>query len=396
MRKNKLLFIILLLTISFCITACQLTPEEKQELKEQVPLAEAYYEEKYGCDIEIVEYSYDYYTSTFRNYITSEMFFITSEDTIILYDTYNDFFSDSRQSTKIHNRLKEVLIPQLTSYIKNPFYWDYDNDYFSCNIEIVGDNYDNSFFHTYYSDENCVEFFEEEKPSVYFDEPLYIISKDSTKYEKIKDYIYALFSQYMDISRLEIIFLSDDLYREGPKYDIEGEDGFYVSYTIMGDSIYTVKPNYVKIADGIYITSTDSDFSFEAKDFIVSELMYFSDAIIAYEKAYAEAKDQIGTNSYGRLTPYDFDTQTGYAYKIDFSEHFKEKTKDSYSFWYDFCIKIVPSELDEDISSFFYFATCEDDYPDFFDGTIDDETTTFYVYMHYSDTTEMYLCLGRD
>lgn len=57
MRENKILFIILLVMISFCITPCHLTTEERQVLKEHVPLAEAYYEEKYGTDIEIIDYS---------------------------------------------------------------------------------------------------------------------------------------------------------------------------------------------------------------------------------------------------------------------------------------------------------------------------------------------------
>lgn len=254
MRKNKILFIILLVMISFCITPCHLTTEERQVLKEHVPLAEAYYEEKYGTDIEIIDYS-----------------------------------------------------------------------------------------------------------------------------------------------AINIIFLSEELYREGPEYDIEGEDGFYVSYKIMGENTYVTKPNYIKLADGVYITSTDSDFMYESEDFIVSSKMDLEDAISVYDKAYSDTKKQIGTDSsYGRYTPYTFDTKTGYAYKVDFSDYFKERAEDYYSSWYDFCVKIVPSELDENVISFYYYTTSEEDYPDFSEFTIEDEDITCYLYLHYTNTTDMYFCLGTD
>ena len=401
MKKNKILFLLIFVAMSFCFTACQVSSKENQALKEQVPLAEAYYEEKYNCDIEIVEYSYDYYDysdSTLREYDTNEMFFLTNEDTFILYSVYDEQFSDTRQENVICNRLQNSLIPQLMSYIKNPCYWDYATDYFYCNMEVVWDVDNKSFFHTYYDDDNWVEFFTTEMPTLYFDEPLYIISSESTQHEKIKEYIYELFSQFMDISRLEIIFLSEELYQKEPGYDIGGEDGFIASYRLMGSSTYTVIPKYIKIADGIYITSTNTNFQYDDEDFIVSEAMDLSEAISAYESAYRDAKENSETESIFEqtTTPYSFDTKNGYAYKIDFSDYYIKRTEDDFTSWYEFCLKIVPSELNEDVTSFYYFATCEEDYPNFEKCTVDVDTTTFYTYVRYPETADMYFCLGTE
>ena len=73
--------------MAFGMTACQISKEEQRALEEQSPLAKAYYEEKYDTDIEIEDAFYNYYISDdfFRHYITSEMIFVTNEDTFITF-----------------------------------------------------------------------------------------------------------------------------------------------------------------------------------------------------------------------------------------------------------------------------------------------------------------------
>ncbi len=393
MKKSKILFLFMLIMMSFGLTACGLSAEERDTLKQYVPLAESYYEEKYNCDIEIVDYSYNYYTYVFREYLPSEMYFTTSEDTLIFYTTYEEQFSDNRQSAEIFNKFETSLLPQLCDYIKNPYYWDYESSYVSCNMELIGDDEDKSFYHTYYDADNWTEFFIEEKPLVYIGEPLYIISSENTKYEQITEYVSTLFNQYMNISQLEIIFLSEDLYLSEPGYELKGEDGFYASYLIMGDDFYVTKQNYIKLADGVYITSLSSDFMYEDADFIVSEKMELKDAISVYEDSYFNANGQIFNN---RETPYSFETDTGFAYKINFSEYYYERTECDTDTYHDMCVKIVPSELDENVTSFNCFVTQEDDEPDFRKYFADEENTTFYMFLHYGENSDMYFCLGTD
>ena len=154
MKKQKLLFLMSILAMSFFLSACTLSPEDKQTLKDTVPLAEAYYEEKYGCDIEITDYSYNYYTSNGRHYLTSEMFFTTSDGSIIRYAFYKKHFSDTKQADEIIHTLKSTLIPQLESHIQNPYYFDFDSDYFSCNEFTMGNLENKNYFHTYFDRNN--------------------------------------------------------------------------------------------------------------------------------------------------------------------------------------------------------------------------------------------------
>ena len=397
MKKQKLLFLMSILAMSFFISACTLSPEEKQTLKDTVPLAEAYYEEKYGCDIEITDYSYNYYTSNGRHYLTSEMFFTTSDGSIIRYAFYKKHFSDTKQADEIIHTLKSTLIPQLESHIQNPYYFDFDTDYFSCNEFTMGNLEDKSYFHTYFDRNNWIEFFTEEKPSVYFSYPLYIISKDTTKHDKITDYVNTLFSQYMDISRLEIVYLSQALYNTDSFYNIEGEDGFYASYSIVGNNISVTTPQYIKVVDGIYITATEADFSFLETDFVISEKMALGEAISKYNIAYEDAENKSGaTDTYGRTTPQSFHSKIGYAYKVTFSDSFIKRTYNEQTSWTDCCIKVVPSELDEDITQFYQFILHESDYPIFQNGDLDENNTTFYFYLDEPKTSEIYICFGKD
>lgn len=388
MKKNKFLVLLTLITIALSVISCGISPEEQKALKEQIPYAEAYYENKYNTDIEITESTYNYYISDFIEYIKYEMIFTTSENTMIFYSVWDNTFSDNRQQTQINEAIQAALLPELCEYIKNPFYWETDINDYSCNLETAKDTYEHSFFHEYYDKNAWVDFFEKEKPSIYFDNDLYIISNENTKYEEIAEYINALFSQYMYISSLDIVFLSEDLYQAGDFYEFEGEEGFYQTHSIIGNYSYVIKQNYVKIEDGVYITSLDTDFEYEEADFDTSNRMIHDDAISLYNDAYSDKMDGINPNSFNALS--------GYAFELALTDHFKTRTGfDDYDYQH-YCIKIVPEELNSKINSFFIFTTYEDDEPDFYKFSLEDEPITHYVYLRYTDTTKTYLCFGEE
>ncbi len=388
MKKNKFLILLILIIMAFGMTACRISQEEQKALEEHVPLAEAYYEEKYDTDIEIVESTYNYYISNFRKYIKYEMIFTTSENTTIFYSLIDNTFSDNKQQTQILEAVDTALLPELCEYIKNPFYWKLDADSYSCNLESVKDNYDNSFYHEYFDEDNWVNFFAKEKPSIYFHNDLYIISNENTKYDEITEFIKALFSQYMNISSLDIVFLSEELYQTGKYYKYEGEEGFYESHSIIGNYDYVVKQKYVKLADGVYITSLDSDFEYEEADFDTSNRMILNDAISIYNDAYSDKEEGIN--------PYSFDALNGYAFELALTSSYKMRTGfDDYD-WQSFCIKIVPEELNSKTNSFFIFTTYEDDAPDFYKFSLEDEPITHYMYLRYTDTTKTYFCFGEE
>lgn len=352
-----------MLLLTVFLTACQLSSKDKAELKEYETLAESYYEEKYNIDIEIINSSYNYYVDNFKQYTKHSMFFETSDNNLIYYDKLYNEFSDTKQTKQIYDRISTSLLPELVQYIKNPYYWDYEGNTFSCNITFIAGEYSTSVFHTYYDEEKWAEFFVTEKPSISFDNKLFIISNENTKRDEITNYIHALFSQYMDVSHLKIVFLTEELYRSGTYYDIEGEEGFFEEKNILSSTSYSIKQNYVQIADGIYITSLDPDMEFTKDDFVISEQMPLT---------------------------------SGHAYQFDFSDSYKERTNFSKQCYPSFCIKVLRSEIDENLDAFCFYAKYKNKDPYFRRFSLESECTTCYFYINYSESDEFYFGLGPD
>ena len=394
MKTNKICFLFTIIILSFLFSGCQFPSTEKPAPEEYILLAESYYEEKYNTDIDIIESSYNYYLIDVKEYSENSMFFKTSDNNIIYYDKYLDCFSDTKQTKEIYNKISTALLPQLTEYIKNPFYWDYDITSFRCNTTLIADEYDYSVFHNYYDEEKWVNFFATEKPSIYFDNSLYIVSNETTKYDEIAEYIQALFSQYMDISNLQIIFLNEELFNQGISYEIEGEEGFYKSITLLGYSSYSVTQNYVQLADGIYITCLNPDTEFTKDDFVVSKQMPIKDMMSVYKDALEKNYGPFKTSDYSSYSDVLFQ-ENGYAYQIDFSDSYKERIEFSDVTWPHICIKIVPSELGSNLDTFYFFANYEDDDPRFNKTMLNGEYTTTYLYISYTENTDIYFGFGK-
>ena len=130
--KNKLILILLFGTVLLSATSCSLSRAEKKHLDRQSNSAEKYYEKKYDCDIQITDSGYDYSTSLFFTYDTDQMYFTTSEDTVIYYDVRGKYFSDNKQAPEILEKVESHLLPKLTGKIGLTYYWDKAS--FSCNI----------------------------------------------------------------------------------------------------------------------------------------------------------------------------------------------------------------------------------------------------------------------
>ena len=393
MKTSKFFFLLTLIMLTFCISSCGISAEEQTRLDEYEALAESYYEEKYNTDIEITTSSYNYFTSTFREYIKNEMVFTTSDNNMILYKAYEGRFYDTNQTKEIYHKICDSLLPKLTEYIKNPFYWEYDTESFMCNNQWISDEYDHSTFHTYYDEDTWVEFFAKEKPTMYFENRLFIISNENTKYEEITEYITALFSQYMEISRLEIVFLSEELYNQGKIYEIEGEEGFYESRTILGASSYTTKQNYVQLTEGIYITSLNPDTEYTGDDFVVSEKLPLKDLSSSYIEACKSENNSLYDDFDSQANSYF--AQNGYSYNIDFSDSYKSRTDFIDVCWPIICVKIVSSEINEDLNTFYFLSTTKGEYPYFVTEDLKDDITTHYMYLSYTEDTEIYIGLGE-
>lgn len=170
-----------------------------------------------------------------------------------------------------------------------------------------------------------------------YEEPLYVISTESTDHNDIANQLAKSFCKYFDLTSLEVIFLSEEVYNNLETYgnDYEGEDGFYASYRISDNGIYIVEQNYVKITDGV-------------------------------------------------------------GYKLQFGDSCTEKLEAlSNSNWFYSCIKIVPSELNFTADEFGLVTIHNNDLPDLRKFDLDDSDTVTYLYVYRPSAAQTYLYFGE-
>lgn len=395
--KNKMILILLFGTVLLSTTSCSLSKAEKNYLDRQSTSAEKYYEKKYDCDIQITDSGYDYSTSLFFTYDTDQMYFTTSEDTVIYYDVKSKYFSDNKQAPEILEKVESQLLPKLTGKIGLTFYWDETS--FSCNTQYYYETEESNFFRKYYDADEWENFFLSERPSAYFKEPLYVISAETTDHNHIANQLAKSFRKYFDLSSLEVIFLSEEVYNQLEEYgnDYKGEDGFYASYRISDSSISIVKQNYVKITDGVYITSRKEGLIFEEGDFSVSGELTLNDVLTTYQNAYDTHYDRLKPdNSYLKYQPVTTDASEGVGYRLQFGDSCMEKMEAlPYSDWFYCCIKIVPSELNFTADEFGLVTIHKNDLPDLRKFDLDDSDKVTYLYVYRTSATETFLYFGE-
>ena len=395
--KNKLILILLFGTVLLSATSCSLSRAEKKHLDRQSNSAEKYYEKKYDCDIQITDSGYDYSTSLFFTYDTDQMYFTTSEDTVIYYDVRGKYFSDNKQAPEILEKVESHLLPKLTGKIGLTYYWDKAS--FSCNTQYYYETEESNFFRKYYDADEWENFFLSERPSAYFEEPLYVISTETTDHNHIANQLAKSFCKYFDLTSLEVIFLSEEVYNNLEAYgnDYEGEDGFYASYRISDNGIYIVEQNYVKITDGVYITARKEGLRFEEGDFFVSEELVLNDVMSTYQDAYDMHYNRLKPdNSYLKYQPVTTDATDGVGYKLQFGDSCTEKMEAlPYSDWFYCCIKIVPSELNFAADEFGLVTIHNNDLPDLRKFDLDDSDKVTYLYVYRPSAAETFLYFGE-
>lgn len=396
--KNKLMLILMFGAVLLSTTSCTLSKAEKNKLDRQRISAEKYYEKKYDCDIQITDSGYDYSTSLFFTYDTDQMYFTTNEDTVIYYDVQDKYFSDNKQAPEILEKLESHLLPELMGEIGLTYYCDEAS--FSCNTHYYYETEESNFFRRYFDADEWENFFLSERPSVYFEEPLYVISTETTDHNYIANQLAKSFRKYFDLTSLEVIFLNEEVYNNLEEYgnDYEGEDGFYASYRISDSSISIVEQNYVKITNGVYITSRKEGLMFEKSDFTVSKELTLNDVMTTYQDAYDMHYERLQPeNSYLKYKPVTTDATDGVGYKLQFGDSCTEKLDAlPYSNWFYCCIKIVPSELKYEADEFGLITIHNNDLPDLTKFDLDDSDTVTYLYIYRPSAAQTYLYFGEN
>lgn len=388
---KKIAFLLFLTSILFGISACSLSREAKDNLKKNCSLAEDYYENKYDCNISITKSEYDFYSSVFTTYQKNRMLFKTDEDTIIFYDADADRFYDNKQAEEILLTLETKMLPKLYDMIPGNYKWNKE-EFLECGYFYF---YDSTklvnMFHEYFEEDDWENFFMKEKPKIHFEETLYEISETMPNHEEMTTDVTDIITKYFTLSHLDIIYLTQELLGTITSTNHEGEDGFFASYCINDYKKYQRVQNYIKIADGIYITFTGDNFSFKENDILVLEETTLSNAIDIYKSAYKKAyDDDTADGSQRNYNPKTFSATQGFAYNIAASDSLKESARD----YYKACIKVIPSELPETVTHFYYFATSENKFPQFEEFEITGEQTTMYFYLYMGDGYNTYICFG--
>ena len=362
--QSHILTIILLFCCCLGLNACSpssddLTKDEITALKNQSVAAEQYYEGKYDCDITIGDWQYmENYTVGGERYNTETMLFLTSEQTLIVYEVVDDLFSDNRQADEIYYDIQNKLIPGILSEIGYEYYWD-SNSFF-CNQKSLTPNLLVALYHEYYDSDNWEDFFLTEKPYNMITSPIYVINAEESEHEQIANAIYEPLTCYFDLDCLLVYFVTNDFEIEENYLRDFGKDGFIASYFM--DTTYTsyTKQQFIKLIDGAYVASYESNTIFEDGDVYVANEMNLEEATKLYNDAYKKF-----TPTAEDYSPKHIVASNGIIYEIKLDSDYIELAEDSDSTYYenDIYIKIVPSELNPEAEHFRIMTIYDDKAP---------------------------------
>ncbi len=353
--KLRKLFAITLLLISCTLILCAcgssgdgLTADERKALKTQAIAAEQYYEEKYDCDISIE--GRQYMEGNVINgpaYNTDTMIFFTSEKTLIVYEVENNLFSDNRQAEEIHSAIQNELIPGILSEIGYEYYWD--NNSFFCNQKYLAPNTLVNLYHEYYDRDNWEDFFLAEKPYSLMTSPIYVINADESEQEQITNSIYEPLTHYFDLDCLLVYFVTDDFEIEEYYLRDFGKDGFIASYLMNGTYTFYSKQQYIKLIDGVYVASYESNMIFEDGNVYTANEINSEEASQLYYDAYTKF-----TATVENYLPENIVASNDIIYEIKLDSQYVERAGNSDSDYFenDIYIKIVPSELNPEAKHF--------------------------------------------
>lgn len=353
--KFRKLFAITLLLISCTLILCAcgssgdgLTANERKALKTQAIAAEQYYEEKYDCDISIE--GRQYMEGNVINgpaYNTDTMIFFTSEKTLIVYEVENNLFSDNRQAEEIHSAIQNELIPGILSEIGYEYYWD--NNSFFCNQKYLAPNTLVNLYHEYYDRDNWEDFFLAEKPYSLMTSPIYVINADESEQEQITNSIYEPLTRYFDLDCLLVYFVTDHFEIEEYYLRDFGKDGFIASYLMNGTYTFYSKQQYIKLIDGVYVASYESNMIFEDGDLYTANEINSEEASQLYYDAYTKFAATVENN-----LPENIVASNDIIYEIKLDSQYVERAGNSDSDYFenDIYIKIVPSELNPEAKHF--------------------------------------------
>lgn len=331
--KRMVALMLLCLGLVPLLCGC-LSREERARLEEFEQTAAEYYEKKYGTEVSIENYNYYYENSVF-SVRTDHMYAECSDGTVVFYDADEDCIVDNKQSEQIDNALAGALRADL----------DELEEEFDCGAFIIewcrsaqfsGDFYD-SFYHYYY-DGDIEDFIAKEDLELRMD--LFLLCENEGAWLEAEIALEALLhNRYGTESSCDLV-VGDELCYSDYDYQQIGYDGCYAKFYIGSERTVSYIQNYIKVADGIYVTAYEANFVLEEGDITLVETDLTGADI---DRALLENYSALEEDDKERLDCYTVWPATP-IYQLRFSDRVKEQFPDGLNVF----LHYSPGEMDVD------------------------------------------------
>ena len=179
--------------------------------------------------------------------------------------------------------------------------------------------------------------------------PIYVINADESEQEQITNSIYEPLTRYFDLDCLLVYFVTDDFEIEEYYLRDFGKDGFIASYLMNGTYTFYSKQQYIKLIDGVYVASYESNMIFEDGNVYTANEIISEEASQLYYDAYTKF-----TATVENYLPENIVASNDIIYEIKLDSQYVERAGNSDSDYFenDIYIKIVPSELNPEAKHF--------------------------------------------
>lgn len=372
-QQGRLVNCLYVVFFLFCIGACvylgydiysntikkaDITKKRQMSLEEFEQKGKEYYYEKYGKELEIKD-SGSIYIEGMVKTKTKNLYIETTEGTELIYIEEKNQIYDNQQSDVIESALEETLkvLEDTIQSEQNLIKMDFQNARF--NVYGEGTNVKGSFYHELF--QNDINAFLEKEIVVASKLEFYAIcgqeygenhSDTENCVQMLEEEAKNIFAGFEE-SDIEISFLSEDCYLKylenvfrKPNIDMEE---CYSKY-VIGKENYSYVQNYIKVAEGIYITSAEKDFVLEENDIRLEESVSsqeLNDILLENDqKLKNKEKEEEGEDSAKEEVKecHQLIPRTP-VFRMQFSDRVKEFLNQKTYKELKVCIKFVPQEV---------------------------------------------------
>ena len=320
-----------------CLAGC--SREEREHYKEVEKNAAAYYKNKYGEDVTVVDSKVAGNSGLFGYHGVVDRAYEMSDGTQVYWNDEEEYFADNRQAEEIAAALRsEVIEPALAEM-------DPDHTVTEYSFNRTGfDSFDESVFREYF-DGDLEDFAGREKIAV---RNLDAVVHEFCYRAKVEQF-FASVGKYLSQNRATIAVLRDDpavdepfvAGSDWPEGDLRVKG---VAYLDFGEGLSWLDNEYVEVLDGVMMMIKQRDFVLEPGDITFVEEGTAADLQKKIDEAYYALPVDAEENKDGGYTVRDQRNESRAVlldpeapiYRVQFSDRLREqidKNEDNKSFY---------------------------------------------------------------